>query len=376
MEVSDKSAKFEIANNEAKKETEVEIKSPVDKEDVIQEYKEDLNAPYIHRNNVTIKLVKNYSLYRKANDKVLPKRKDFIGSSVTSSRILSSNKGEVESYFPNIIGLSTNDPNFIMRVKQYLNNIRVDVDELGRSFDISFYYNHKKDYYRVKAEEDSIEKEFSNVNRQNMKLLKEAIKNKITRINNLESTKHLYGYPVNVEDYLMYRHCLLYKDVAKDIALINEDPNIRFYIKDDKKEEEKLKKFRQELNKAKVNYVSCLSDSNMFDAVYIQYCAMTNKHIISSINKDKLEREIELDKFSADEPTKFNKIFNDKNIKLIANIELLIAHGELIRSQYNQNITSTDGELIGANMTEAVAWFKNAENANASNVYLNKLKEL
>lgn len=336
----------------------------------------DENDEYVDIRNVTIMLVKNYSLYRKANDKVLAKRKDFIGSSIYASRILSANKEEVDTYFPNIIGLSPADPNFITRVKQYLNNIRVSVDELGRSFDISFHYYHKKDYYHIKKEEERIEKIYQNTNRQDITKLRAALKEKITKLNALESTKCKLGYPINVDDYLMYRHCLLYNDVAKDIAFVNTDSNIRFYFKDKQKEAEKLRKFRLEVNKAKSNYVSCLADNTLFDAVYTQFCVINNMPVISSLAENRLDREIKLDKFSIEEPVKFNKIFNNKDVKLIASIEMLIARGELIRSQYNQNITSPDGDFIGANMNEAVAWFKNTENSSIVNALMNKLKNI
>ena len=337
---------------------------------------EDENDEYVDIRNVTIMLVKNYSLYRKANDKVLAKRKDFIGSSIYASRILSANKEEVDTYFPNIIGLSPADPNFITRVKQYLNNIRVSVDELGRSFDISFHYYHKKDYYHIKKEEERIEKIYQNTNRQDITKLRAALKEKITKLNSLESTKCKLGYPINVDDYLMYRHCLLYNDVAKDIAFVNTDSNIRFYFEDDQKEAEKLRKFRLEVNKAKSNYVSCLADNSLFDAVYTQFCVVNNMPVISSLAENRLNREIKLDKFSIEEPVKFNKIFNNKDVKLIASIEMLIARGELLRSQYNQNITSPDGDFIGANMNEAVAWFKNTENSSIVNALMNKLKNI
>ena len=337
---------------------------------------EDTSLEYTDIRKVTIMLVKNYSLYRKANDKVLPKRKDFIGSSVHASRVLSANKEEVDTYFPNIIGLSPTDPNFVMRVKQYLNNIRIPVDELGRSFDISFHYYHKEDYYRIKEEEDKIERMYQTTNRQDITKLRAALKEKITRLNALEGTKCKLGYPINVDDYLMYRHCLLYNDVAKDVALINSDSSIRFYFKDDQKEAEKLRKFRLEVNKAKSNYVACLADDTLFDAVYTQFCVINNMPVISSLAENRIDREIKLDKFSADEPVKFNKIFNNKDVKLIATIEMLIARGELIRSQYNQNITSPDGDFIGANMGEAVAWFKNAENTSVVNALINKLKNI
>lgn len=382
MEInSDKSAQFgfnkpNAGNDKQKPEnanSSVEEQAPVNKPDAS---KEDLDEEYTDRRSVTISLVKSYSLYRKVNDKVLPKRKDYIGGSIKSSRTLSANKEEVDAYFPNIIGLSPNDPNYISRVKQYLNNIRIPVDELGRTFDISFHYYHKKDYYKIKAEEEKIEEIYQSANRQNIKALREALNEKIKKLNILEGTKHRIGYPINVDDYLMYRHCLLYNDVAKDVALINSDSNIRFYFKDDQKEAEKLRKYRLEVNKAKANYVACLADNDLFDSIYTQYCVQNSLPVISSLAKDRLEREIELDKFSTNEPVKFNKIFNNKDVKLIANIEKLIARGELVRSQYNQNISTPDGEFIGANIGEAVAYFKNPDNTSIVNAYINKLKNI
>jgi hypothetical protein len=174
----------------------------------------------------------------------------------------------------------------------------------------------------------------------------------------------------------MYRHCLLYNDVAKEVALINSDSNVRFYFKDEQKEAEKLRKFRMEVNKAKSNYVSCLTDDVLFDAVYTQYCVLNNLPVISSLAENRLDREIKLDKFSSEEPVKFNKIFNNRDVKLIATIEMLIARGELVRSQYNQNISSPDGDFIGANMGEAIAWFKNPENNSVVNALTNKLKNI
>lgn len=337
---------------------------------------EDVNEPYVYRNSVTIALVRNYSLYRKKNDKSMPKRKDYIGSSVSSSKILSSNKLEVETYFPNIVGLSPNDKDFVTRVKQHLNNIKVPIDEIGKSFDISFHYHHKKDYYKILHQENEIERDFARVNRQDLKALKAAIKEKCLRLNDLEASKCTLGYPINMEDYLIYRHCLLYNDVAKDMALINSDPNVRFYFKDDAKEADKLRKYRLEVNKAKTNYVACLADSELFDAVYISYCASLGLPVLQSLVEDRLDREIKLDKFSTEEPIKFNAIFNNKDVKLVAVIERLIAHGELVRPQYNQNITSVDGEFIGSNMKEAVIWFKDPKNAAMVSAYYNRLKNL
>ena len=383
MDIRDAKASFKIGNdspdNGVDKANVDNTPSPVEEQPVQQapvQKDDDSDLEYVDKRSVTIMLVKNYSLYRKANDKVLPKRVDYIGSCVQSSQILAANKQEVEAYFPNIVGRSTNDPDFVRRVKEYLNNIRVSVDELGRTFDTSFLYYHKRDYYRIAAEENKIEEEYQKADRTTIKKLRDALKIKINALNALEGTKHKYGYPLNMTDYLLYRHCLLYNDVAKDIALINADSSIRFYFKDDVKEAKKRQDYRAQVNKAKANYVAALADNTLFDAIYIQYCIVNNLPIISSLAEDRLDREIKLDKFSTEHPDKFNKIFNNKDNKLIAQIEMLIARGELNRLQYNQNITTADGELIGANMKEAVAWFKNPNNTSVVNALLNRLNNI
>ena len=359
-------------NNEVSKETAVVAQknsSTVDNKSEV----EDLNASYEDKSTVTIALIEHYSLFRKVN-KYLPKRIDYIGSCVESSKRLAASKTEVETYFPQIIGIMPNHENFLTRVKQYLNNIRIAVDESGVTFDTSFHYNHKKDYYDILKREEEIERKYNLVSRNNLSELRKALQIKINELDALERSKVEKGYPLNVEDYLMYRHCLFYNDVAKDMAFINADQNVRFYIKDNKKEEERKRKQHELSKKAMSNYVVLLSDETLFDAVYVQYCATSAKPILQSLLKDRMDREIELRQFATEQPDKFNKIYGNKDIRTIANIELLIAKGELIKSEYNQNITTTDGTLIGANMTEALNWFKNSENISMVNAYFAKLK--
>lgn len=335
-----------------------------------------LNAPYTDKRSVTISLVRNYNLFREANRTSLLAKVDYIGSSVSSSQILSSSKGEIEAYFPQIIGLSINNPEFVTRVKQYLNNIQIRVDALGKTFNTSFRYNRKADYYKIIKEEEKIESNYNKADKRGLKNLKVAIKEKVDALNTLESTKYLYGFPEQVEDYIMYRHCLLYNDIAKDVALINSNPSIRFYFKDDKKEADRLRRRRNQINKAKSNYVAALADDALFDALYIQYALKSNLPVAAAINKSRLDKEIDLDNFSNNSPEIFNDWFNDKNIKLKSEIELMIVRGILIRSQYNQNITSIEGTFVGANIGEAVAWFNDVNNSSEITALKNRLKNI
>lgn len=339
-----------------------------------EQKQEELDKPFTYKRSITVSLIQNYSLYRKANDKVLPKKRDYIGSSIRSSQVLASNRAEVEAYFPQLLGISVNNENFVTRLKQYLNNIQVPVNELGVTFDCSFRFNHKRDYFAFKAREEEIEMAYKKANKQSTKDLRAALAIKINDLNNLESEQYAVGSPVNITDYILYRHCLLYRDVAKDTALINCDPFVRFYLKDDAKDKERQQKLRQEINNAKRNYIEVIGDDEMFDAVYIQYCVVAGLPIVNSLLSEKMDKENQLDKFSVTEPIKFNSIVKDKDLRIKSLIELLIARGEFVRSQFNQNITTQDGEFIGANMKEAIAWAKNPENENVLAAFKNKLK--
>ena len=332
-----------------------------------------MNEEYVYKRSVTIVPVTNYSLYRRVNSKSLPNRRDSIGSSVASSRILSSNKNEVEAYFPAIIGLSPNHPDFVFRVKAWLNNISVVVNEIGVTFDTSFRFRRKRDFFAFKTKYDAIEESYERNKVGGLDKLQKALEIKINDLNLLESTLWQYGSPINVTDYLLYRHCLLYTHVAKDSAIINSSSEVRFYIKDDNKEIELQNKLRLSTNNAKVNFVKLLNDAKQFKNVYILMAAQQGRNVAIAIKKDITTQQNELDHYSQNEPDKFNKLCNDKDVELKATIELLIAHGELIRSVYNQNITKSDGTLIGANIKEAVAWFKDPANTGAVTAYVNKL---
>lgn len=339
-----------------------------------EQKQEELDKPFTYKRSITVSLIQNYSLYRKANDKVLPKKRDYIGSSIRSSQVLASNRAGVEAYFPQLLGISVNNENFVTRLKQYLINIQVPVNELGVTFDCSFRFNHKRDYFAFKAREEEIEMAYKKANKQSTKDLRAALAIKINDLNNLESEQYAVGSPVNITDYILYRHCLLYRDIAKDTALINCDPFVRFYLKDDAKDKERQQKLRQEINNAKRNYIEVIGDDEVFDAVYIQYCVVAGLPIVNSLLSEKIDKENQLDKFSTSEPVKFNSIVKDRDLRIKSLIELLIARGEFIRSQFNQNITTQDGEFIGANMKEAIAWAKNPENENVLAAFKNKLK--
>lgn len=335
---------------------------------------EDLNKEYVDKRTIIISLVHNYSNYRKVNMKVLGQRKETIGSSISSCRILSSNAGEVNAYFPALVGLSPNHADFTTRVKAWLSNIQWVVNENDVPLDISFVYNTKKDYLDFKRKEDAIDEEYAKVDRTNLSAIKEAIKRRVNALNTLESEKYKVGHPVNIEQYIIYRHCLLYRDVAKDTAVVNSDPSIRFYIKDEAKEAEKQKKLTEYRMQAMRNFIELNASPTKRNSVYIAIVASRNENVSEALIKTDAEKNAYLMDYVNTNPDKFNKMVADKNINTRAFIETLIVRGELVRSEFNQQISTADGTLIGSNMNGAVAFFNNPDNKDMKELFENKLK--
>ena len=335
---------------------------------------EDLNKEYVDKRTIVISLVHNYSNYRKVNMKVLGQRKETIGSSITSCRVLSSNAGEVNAYFPALVGLSPNHADFTSRVKAWLSNIQFVVNENDVPLDISFVYNTKKDYLDFKKKEDAIDEDYAKVDRTNLSAIKDAIKKRVNALNTLESEKYKVGHPVNLEQYIIYRHCLLYRDVAKDTAIVNSDPSVRFYIKDEAKEVEKQKKLTEYRMQAMRNFIELNASPTKRNAVYIAIVASRNENVSEALIKTDSEKTSYLMDYVNTHPDKFNKLFADKNITTRAFIETLIVRGELVRSEFNQQISTADGTLIGSNMNGAIAFFNNPDNKDIKELYENKLK--
>lgn len=334
----------------------------------------ELEAPYTDKRSVTIAPVQQFSAYRKANIKSMPPRKNIIGSSISSTRILSSNKDEVEKYFPQIIGISPNNQEFVTRVKAYLSNISFNVQDTGSTLNISFTYNRKRDYIKFKEKEEAINAKREVVARNNTAAIKEAVKIWTQEINDLESEKSKYGHPDNIEEYLLYRHCLLYRDVAKDISLINSDSSLRFYIRDENKEAARAKRLVDERRKAMRNFLALEASDKKRNAIFIQMTVNNGGNISEALLKTQDQQISALMNYLNESPDKFNDLFEDKNVEMKSFIETLIARGELIRPEYNQQISTADGTFIGSNMNEAVAYFNNPTNKPVLEAMQNKYK--
>ena len=350
----------ESSNNEAPK-TDVKTNAKTDKAT-------ELDEEYTEVKKVIIASIARVSAYRAINSLAIGKPKTVIGSSINSTRKLIANKGEVEAYYPELVGMSANNPDFITTVKRYLSNIQIVVDG-QKELDASFVYHHKKDYLDIKSKLDAVEAKYNSSN----KTEKDAsLRN--DEINRIESTKYKYGYPINYAEYIAYRHCLLYSEVAKDTSFIGGNPNLRFYIKDVAKEKERQKKLLISRKKAMTNFIEVNASPDKMTAIYVAYLTYKHRNIAIGLANDVSVREQELINFVNEDPNKFNSFVEDKNIQVKCFVELCIARGELVRSELNQQISTPDGQFIGENMNAAVAYFNNPNNAAIKTQLENKMK--
>ena len=275
---------------------------------------------------------------------------------------------------PSLIGCSPNAQEYVTRVQRWFNSISIPVDGDGKKLNCSFQWRKKRDYLNYKIDETAIIEEYDNAEKSNPKQLKDAIARYVNKINALESTRYKYGHPIKVDDYLAYRHCLLYPIIAKDVSVISFDSRIKFYIKDEQREANRLKRSRIQANKARRNYLDAIDNDVKFKAIFVCYCASNKQDVLSNLLLDRTIQEKILDEFAIKEPEKFNKLFNNSQVELQAFIEEAIARGELVRSEVNQTVLTPEGGFIGANMKEALAYFSNPENADYKKALETKLK--
>ncbi len=146
----------ESSNNEAPK-TDVKTDAKTDKA-------AGLDEEYTEVKKVIIASIARVSAYRAINSLAIGKPKTVIGSSINSTRKLIANKGEVEAYYPELVGMSANNPDFITTVKRYLSNIQIVVDG-QKELDASFVYHHKKDYLDIKSKLDAVEAKYNSSNK-------------------------------------------------------------------------------------------------------------------------------------------------------------------------------------------------------------------
>ena len=299
--------------------------------------------------------------YRR-NAKFIPEGKVKIGSSINSVTKLKSNIDELNVYMPSILGANLNDPKYSERLELWFNNISKVVPEIGLVLEIGFMYKTNEAKETIEEVERSIFKTFNDSKKVNSKDRDLAFKVRDAAVVDLERTKYKYGFPVNVSDYILWRYCLEYGDVANDIALVNKTGGIRFYIYDAAQEAYKEKIEFDIRNEATILYVKLLDNpSKVEQMLWINIGSNTDIASMSAMDKSK-----SIETLSKANPSTFISLYKDVNLAIKANIERMIHYGILKRLDNTGVIVDDNNEIIGNDMGQAMVYFKNTERNKAS----------
>lgn len=169
------------------------------------------------------------------------------------------------------------------------------------------------------------------------------------------------GEPINLADYILWRYCLGYVEVANDITLVNNSPKIRFYMFTKEKQIQDKKLLLDRKRKAEFIYNQNISDRGWVDHMLHTLIpgdkdARILLKDIATMEDD--EKDITLHEYLEKDVIRFISIGNDKNLEMRSLIELAVATGRLHRIP-NTTTLLFEGSTIGNTPEEAVAYLNN-----------------
>jgi hypothetical protein len=328
------------------------------------------------------------SPYAQANKDVLVEEYRAIGPTVSAITSMLANMDEQKEYMPAVLGVSASSSDWNARIAHYWNSISIDIPSSGKILEIGFDYDvdsvSKRDYVisfnrsgkgkKIETDEDAhayFQTELNTINksfedglagarkignlRDQDKVVAALYKKKYDAIIKLEGHKYKFGTPINLDDYMLYRLCLLHAHVANDYSLADKSNNIRFYLHSE--EEIKAQK-EQQIRIEKERMEAFLDVVKSQDKVENVLYAMGYGSFMNGT--DVSDRNIKLNEISLENPTKFVRTVSNPALNTIGQIEKYITFGILNRLPNSQIIVDANNPdlIIGNTIQEAITFFK------------------
>lgn len=347
------------------------------------------------------------SSYAKANEEGLDEPSRNVGSSVSGVQKMLSNSEEQVALMSNIISISPNDSGWAKALGNYWQSLSEEILPTGKELEIGFIYDSSdltKIAYlnnlnenlpedkKLKTDEDIRDYVAGRLTGVNVRFKGDMLKaNKLAGQAGLQARKVAYdikydliwkieaehykfGTPINISDYLLYKYCMVYSQVANELALADKSPNIRFYLHSEV--DIKIAKERKhKADKDRMNiYIDTIKRVSKVENVLY---ALGKGDEVRSI-KDDTDLFILLEEVSKERPVAFTNAARDKNLEYKGTIEKYIATGLLRRLDNTQIVVdATDpGTIIGNSLDEAVSYFASKKNESIISEYNAKYKGL
>ncbi len=176
-----------------------------------------------------------------------------------------------------------------------------------------------------------------------------------------EEEKFKYGFPINVVDYVLYRYCLVYSDVANDMNDMNKSHRIRFYLHSKKEELKNSHNAITLQNKAYAKYLEVLSNRDKVENL-LRLLTHDDGTSLYAIGQSDTEQDILLQSAMLKKPQLFITYFDDKVLEMKSFISKCIAGQWLKRVPNTETIMYGETTIIGSTMEEAVGYLQNEKN--------------
>lgn len=318
------------------------------------------------KKSITVMRVPNTSEYLIANFQVIgDSGNKKIGGSVTAENAMLVNKEELETYMPNILGLSPSDPRWGDRLDTYIRSISVPVPENGLALNIGFVFDNtdilKKSAIAAYIKDNKLsEGDFEDV-----------VEHLTINVNRNFWWK--YATPMKAEDYFLWRYIQRYHKVANKLEdADNKSLKIMFYILDE--DEIKSKQIAAFELKTKANklFNNLLESPEKARAVLL----LMEQYNIVLTAKSKSEYLMALDTIRETDVARFIEAASDLEQKEKAVfLRECIAYN--ILAQYPNSTVVYDGatgNVIGNNLREAAAYIFDPVNEKYNNTIRGLLK--
>lgn len=299
------------------------------------------------------------SEYSKRNAKVIPDGFNKIGSSINAVNSITVHADMLRSIMPSILGTDAKDVKFATESARYWDSLSVNVPDAGKELEIGFRYDlgdstKEKAISEMKGADKKL-KSFSSDS-----ALAEYVEEYVK-----EEDRWKYGTPINNSDYLLWRYCLNYRDVANspDEETITRSKNIRFYIHNQALIRKIEKTRLDNRNKAAEVYLKIISEPESIDA----YLFALEQGVVM-IGMDSFQKAKLLEDIYLNNPLRLIAISKDKLLKDKAYIEQCISNGILRRLPNTSVIVdASDSRAIGDNIEDAITFLKLEANIKMAN---------
>jgi len=297
------------------------------------------------------------------NKKVIGESTRRIGGSQSAINKMLACGDESKLLMPTLLGLSSNSPNWDTRVKQYWNDLSVEVSQTGKELEIGFNYNIND------VSREKYLNEFKDlVKKSKFKTditTDEELYNFIGKLNIEETEKYKYATPISIEDYILWRYCLVHRDVANNIEDVDKSGSIRFYMYSEAEKTQAKVKMYELSNLAMKKYLEIIADEQSVDNLLYVYQD-------TFVGMDTITKATLVQGHMTADPKKFLTLSSDTALNTKALIEKYITYGVLKRlASTSIVVDASDPEFVLGNTLDEVIAFFNSDNA-ISKTHLNE----